>query len=354
MRSAPYACIALLFPSLGAVIQAFGNPVDAIAYAGKAAQLMQDRRYGEAAAEFEHSLAVDPNNDAVRIQYATCLFIQERNSEARKQFEIAVQRLGEQPGLNYYLGRLDVRANDFTSAVRRLQPLSTNPGFPKAFFYLGLAYLSAGQQAHALEALERAARNNPTDPEVHYKLGRVYAVTERNEDADREFEIYRKVRETQRFVEQEGHACMDALRAQPVARAREVCQRIADPNDSRRMLLLGQLYAGSGAFAEAVEPLRVAVKLDPGSFDAWHNLGRSLFWLRRYQEAVPPLQKAAALNPNFFDTLNLLAAALHALGDDAVALPILERAHTLNPGDASVTSALERLRAASKEKIQAR
>ena len=142
----------------------------------------------------------------------------------------------------------------------------------------------------------------------------------------------------------------DALRTQPLSRAREVCQRIADPNDARRMLLLGQLYAGSGAFAEAVEPLRVAAKLDPESFDAWHTLGRSLYGLRRFQEAVPPLQKAVSLNPGFFDTLNLLAATLHALGDDAAALPILERAHTLNPGDAGVTSALERLRASQKDK----
>jgi hypothetical protein len=59
------------------------------------------------------------------------------------------------------------------------------------------------------------------------------------------------------------------------------------------------------------------------------------------------------LNPDFFDTLNLLSAAFHALGNDTAALPLLERAHTLNPTDASVTSALERMRAARKETPQA-
>jgi tetratricopeptide (TPR) repeat protein len=221
-------------------------------------------------------LAAYPNNDSVRIQYATCLFAQERNNEARKQFEIERQRLGDQPGINYYLGLLDVRANDFTSAVHRLEPLSTNSGFPKASFYLGLAYLDAGQQAEALESLKLSAKNNPTDPETHYRLGRLYTMSGRIGDGDREFEIYRKIRETQQYVEEEGHKCMEALRTQPITRARDVCQRIADPNDSRRMLLLGQLYAGSGAFADALEPLRIAVKLDPTSFDGWHNLGRSL------------------------------------------------------------------------------
>src|ERR1039458_10476703 len=70
---------------------------------------MQDRLFSEAAAEFEQALAVDPNNDEVRIRYATCLFAQQRDGEARKQFEIERQRLGDRPGLNYYLGRLDLR-----------------------------------------------------------------------------------------------------------------------------------------------------------------------------------------------------------------------------------------------------
>jgi tetratricopeptide (TPR) repeat protein len=143
---------------------------------------------------------------------------------------------------------------------------------------------------------------------------------------------------------------MDALREKPLEQAKAVCERIADPHDARRMLLLGQLYAGKGAFNEAVEPLRVAAKLAPDSFDAWHNLGLSLYWLRRYDEALPVLQKAVGLNPQFFDTLNLLAATYHALGNDAAALPILERAHSLNPSDAKLTAALERMRVRQKEK----
>jgi tetratricopeptide (TPR) repeat protein len=110
------------------------------------------------------------------------------------------------------------------------------------------------------------------------------------------------------------------------------------------------LYSQNGAFSEAIEPLRQAVKLDPESFEAWNSLGLSLFWLKRYQEALPPLRKAASLNPQFFSTLTLLASTLHALGDDAAALPVLEQAHNLNPDDAQVTSRLEQLRATLKGK----
>ena len=344
MRAVLAACIVLLLETHGATAQPLAR-TDAASHVGKAVRLMQDRLFSEAAAEFEQALAVDPNNDAVRIQFATCLFAQERNDQARKQFEIERQRLGDRPGLNYYLGRLDLRADDFTSAIEKLAPLESNPALSKVSLYLGLAYLSAGQQARALECLERAARNNPRDPEVHYRLGRVYSMAGRTGDADREYKLYRDWRESQRVAEQDSGECMNALRMQPIAQARVVCQRIADPNDSRRLILLGQLYSENGAFSDAIEPLQQAVKLDPESFEAWQSLGLSLFRLKRYQEALPPLRKAASLNPQFFGALTLLASTLHALGDDAAALPVLERAHNLNPDDAQVTSVLEQLRA---------
>jgi len=343
MRSVLAACV-VLFGEHGAAAQPLASTA-ATAQVGKAVRLMQQRLFSDAAAEFEQALAVDPNNDEVRIQYATCLFAQQRDDEARKQFEIERQRLGDRPGLNYYLGRLDLRANDFTSAIKRLAPLESDTALSIVSFYLGLAYMSAGQQARALECLERAARNNPRDPEVHYRLGRIYSMAGRTDDANREYKLYRDWQESQRVAEQDGRECTDALRSQPLAQARIVCQRLADPNDSRKMIWLGELYSNNGAFADAIEPLQRAVKLDPESFEAWHCLGLSLFSLKRYQEALPPLRKAASLNPQFLGTLTLLASTLHAVGDDGAALLVFEQAHNLNPDDAQVTSALERLRA---------
>ena len=346
-RTALLTSVAILLASQPAAAQASG---EVAAHFGQATRLMEDRLFGEAAAEFEKALAADPNNDNVRIAYATSLFEQERNDEARKQWEIERQRLGTWLGLEYYLGRLDLRDNNFTSAIRRLQPLESNPAFPKTSLYLGLAYLSSNQPAKALESLERAAKNDPHDPEVHYRLGRVYFVAGRTDDAEREYKLYREWREIQRTVEEDGHLCMDALRTQPIAEARAICQKIADPHDPRRLILLGQLYAGAGAYLDAVGPLQQAVDLDPKSFEGWHFLGLSLYGLHRYPEAVEPLEKAAALNPHYFDTLNLLAKTLHLLGNDRAALPVLERAHTLNPGDAALTAVLERMRAALQPK----
>jgi Tfp pilus assembly protein PilF len=318
------------------------------AHRGAAIRLMQEKRLAEAAAEFEKALAADANNDDVRLEYATCLFAQERDEEARKQFEIERQKVGDRSGIVYFLGILDVRADQFASAIRRLQPLENDAAFPKAPYYLGLAYLGAGQTARALESLERAAKRDSKDPEAHYRLARIYSTDGRTADADREYKLYREWHATQRLAEEEGRACREALHAGPIASAREVCNRIADPNDARREMLLGQLYTEARDFADAVDPLRTAARLDAKSFEAWQYLGISLYGLNRFAEAVEPLRNAAALNPQYFDTWNFLARTLHMLGNDAAALPALERAHELNPSDPAVTGALERMRAAVK------
>ncbi len=185
---------------------------------------------------------------------------------------------------------------------------------------------------------------------MQYRLGRIYSMAGRTEDASREYKLYREAEESQRVAEQDGHDCRDSLRTQPIAQARIVCRGMADPKDSHRLILLGELYSENGAFGDAVEPLQQAVKLAPESFDAWDSLGLSLFRLKRYQEALPALRKASTLNPRFFTTLTLLASTLHMLGDDAAALPVLERAYNLDPNDAQVTAELEQLRAKLKGK----
>jgi tetratricopeptide (TPR) repeat protein len=349
MRAASAAWLVLLLMTRAVPAQPLASKA-AASHVGKAAQLMQDRLFKEAAAEFEQALAADPNNDAVRIQYATCLFAQERDDEARKQFEIERQKLGDKPGLNYFLGRLDLRANQFASAITKLKPLEHDPALSKVSFYLGLAYLSAGQQARALECLERAAKDYPDDPDVHYRLGRIYSMAGRTEDASREYGLYKHWDETQRVSEQAAQDCTDSLRTQPIVQARLVCQPIADPKDARSLLLLGQLYSQHGAFSDAVEPLQQAVKLEPESFEAWNSLGLALFRLMRYRDALPPLEKASSLNPQFFGTLSLLASTLHMLGNDTAALPVLEKAHNLNPDDAQVTTELAQLHAKLKGK----
>ena len=190
----------------------------------------------------------------------------------------------------------------------------------------------------------------PHDYRVHYRLARAYSSAGREQEAAREYGLYSQLRDEHKNTEKEVRECTSALRTDPLAAAREVCQRMDDPNDPEKLTLLGQLFGDAGAFAEALDPLKRAVELDPNSFEAWHNLGVSYFRLERYAEARAPLEKAVSLRPGFYGSVVLLGATLYMLGEEDAALPVLERAHRLNPADTQTTAVLEKLRAAKKKK----
>lgn len=320
------------------------------AHLGRGTQLLQEHLFDAAAGEFEQAVAANPKDPRAHFQFAVCLLALGRNDEARSQFEQVEKLAGDSRYLEYYLGRLDLLANNYVSAIKRLGSVAQKPPFPDTAFHLGVAYISAGNEANGIKWLERAAQLLPNDYRVHYRLGRAYSSAGREQEAAKELQLYSRLRDEHKNKEKDVRDCAGALQTQPLPAAREVCHRMFDPNDPEKLTLLGQLYGDAGAFDDALDPLKRAVQLDPKSFDAWHNLGVTYFRLQRYADARGPLQTAVALRPEFYGSAVLLGATLYMLGDDDAALPVLEHAHRLNPSDAQTNQVLEQLRAKLQKK----
>lgn len=343
--------LAVLLLTLASVVSmAQTDRPGADAYLSRGAQLMHSQMFGEAASEFKQALAVNPADPRVHFQYAVCLLSLGRNDEARQQFEKVRQLAGNSPYVTYYLGRLDLLANDYPSAIKRLASVAGHPPFPDTAFYLGEAYVSSGHVDEGVKWLERAAKLLPNDYRVHYRLARAFSSSGDRQEAAREYKLYTLYLNEHKSTETEVRACSEALRKQSLEAAHTVCQRMFDPNDPEKLTLLGQLYGDAGAFQDALDPLKRAVQLDPNSFEAWHNLGLTYFRLKQYQQARAPLDKAARLRPESYGSVVLLGATLYMLGDDTAALPVLEHAHRLNPSDAQTAAVLEKLRAELRPK----
>jgi len=319
------------------------------AHLSRATQLVREQLYEAAAGEYEAALTSRPNDPRVHLQYAVCLFNLGRNDEARKEFERVRDIAGESRYVTYYLGRIDLLANDYESAIKLLGAAAANPPFPDTAFHLGVAYASFGDDKAAIQWLEQAVKASPQDYRVHYRLARAYSSAGREEEAGREYTSYERLRNEQKATEEVVRACSDALHGSPPANAREICHRIYDPNDPEKLTLLGQLFGDSGMPEDALEPLSRAAQLDPKSFEALHDLGVSYFRLRRYQEARKPLETAVSLRPEFYGSVALVRATLYMLGDDAAALPVLEHALRLKPSDTETRAVVEKLRIARKQ-----
>jgi len=331
----------------GPSAQTHGSGVEA--HLSRGLQLMQEQLFEAAASEFEQAVMLHAGDPKTHLELAVCLLSLGRNDEARRQFEQVQKLAGESRYVTYYLGRLDLLANDYAAAIKRLDSVAEEPPFPDTAFHLGVAYISSGNVAAGTKWLEHAVELLPRDYRIHYRLARAYSSGGHEQAAAREYELYSQLRDEHKNTEKNVRDCSSALQTEPLATAREVCHLIYDPNDADKLTLLGQLFGDSRAFAEALEPLKRAVQLDPNSFEAWHNLGVTYFRLNQFKEARAPLEKAAALRPEFYGSVVLLGATLYMLGDDAAALPVLERAHRLNPADAQTAAVLEKLRAGAKK-----
>jgi len=319
------------------------------AHLNKGTQLMQDQLFGAAKSEFEKAIALSPANPGAHFKLATSLLALGLNDEARGQFEQVRKLAGESPYVTYYLGRLDLLANDYKSAIQRLGSIADKPPASDTAFHLGVAYISSGDSANGIKWLERAVKLSPRDYRVRYRLARAYTSVGQEKDAAREFALYNQFRDEHKNTEKETRDCVGALQSGSVTNAHDVCHRMFDPNDPEKLTLLGQLFGDSGAFTEALDPLKRAVQLDPNSFEAWHNLGVTYFRMQQYADARAPLERAVALRPEFYGSVVLLGATLYMLGEDKAALPVLERAHLLNPTDAQTEAVLEKLRAEQKK-----
>ncbi len=337
--------VAVVFTLMAGAALAQLPPATEEAHLSRGAQRMQQHLYEEAAKEFTDAVAQDPKDPRAHLQLGVALMSLGRDDEARKQFEqVHLQGSGSRY-VTYYLGRLDLLANDYASAVKKLSSVSENPPFPDTAFFLGVACMSNGDAAAGVKWLEQAAKLMPRDYRVHYRLARAYSTAGRDEDANREYALYNRLRDAHKNTETAARECTSALRSGPPATARDICHRIYDPNDPEKLTLLGQLFGDAGDFTDALPPLQRAVQLDPGSFEAWHNLGLTFFRLQRYRDAREPLQRAVALRPEFYPSVVLLGATLYMLGDDDAALPVLEHAHRLNPADTQTSEVLDKLRA---------
>jgi tetratricopeptide (TPR) repeat protein len=311
-----------------------GSPTDEVAtYVGKGYDNMAKRRYNEAVREFQAALSLDPKLVQVRYQLAVCYFSLGQTKESRQEFDRLLVEAGRDPSVIYYLGRLDLEGGDIDSATRRLQSIVAHPPFPDTAYYLGSAYLKKGDLALAERWLREAVKQTPRDFLVHDHLARVYQKAGREVEAEKEYALSADLRHEYEFASQQAVACNQDLDTRPLAEARGTCQALFDRNDPHKMVTLGMLYGQHGDYADAVEPLSLAAKLDPNSPVIEHNLGLTYFRLERYAEARAPLERAAALRPGFFGSNALLGATLYALREDEAAYRVLEHAHQLNPQD---------------------
>lgn len=306
---------------------------------GKGYEALKQEKYDEAEKEFRAALASDPDL-ALRARFplAAALYEQHKSVESRREFEAVRRAVGDQPGIWYYLGRLDLDDRNYKGAVDKLSKASAAPPFPDTAFYLGLAYLKQGSDQEAEKWLKKATELNPEDSRAEYQLATLYRKEGRQEEANQAFQRSKEEKAQSDKRSQLKWECGQELDRGPGAPAPS-CDQLYDPNDADRLTSLGILYGQHGQLEKALKPLQRAAELVPQSPQMQYNLAFTYFQLKRFEEARGPLESAVQRWPDLFPVNALYGAVLWNLGEVLPAYQALHHAHQLNSQDTG-TSAL--------------
>ncbi len=106
-----------------------------------------------------------------------------------------------------------------------------------------------------------------------------------------------------------------------------------NPQDSRVLSLLGEVYDAEGEGAEiALSLCREAVELDDARWDNWYRLGLVEYRQGRLREALPALQRSLRLNRNSLEAAELLYRVYADAGKKRLALNLADKIARLRRG----------------------
>ena len=186
--------------------------------------------YSCALEEFRHIFERDPDSAATHILTGEALDGLGRTPEAIAEFQAAAKAAPREPEVNFGLGYLYWKSHQYDNAKRAFESeLAVDPGNPQAMAYLGdiamkqsdpekalpllkkavelksdlrIAYLDMGsvladrkEFPEALTALRRAEELDPSQPDAHYRIGRVYKQMGNSAAAEKEFAKVRELHE---------------------------------------------------------------------------------------------------------------------------------------------------------------
>lgn len=164
------------------------NPESAEAdmLAGEALDQMKDN--AGATQMFREAVKANPKEPDVHFGLGYLFWTQKRYPEAAAEFQAELANNPNHAQSMLYLADADIQLNQIAAA----QPLlvraqALDPSLPLTYLDLGIVYSETGRNKDALGQLTKAARLTPDDVNVHWRLARLYRTLGRKDDAKAEF-----------------------------------------------------------------------------------------------------------------------------------------------------------------------
>jgi tetratricopeptide (TPR) repeat protein len=215
------------------------------------------------------ALHEDPDSAEIRYALGSVYLQQEKNKEARENFERAIELTSGYPGTTpnawNNLGILSAREGSSSEAIGYFQrALQIDPTHPIALLNLGNVYRQKKDWPAAKEILGRALALTPEDAEVNYSLGMVYAQLD---DANHAYQYLKEA---------------IALR----------------PDYPEALNNLGVLYLHTERAQEAIDAFEESIRVAPAYDQSYLNLARVYELLDQREKSRAVLRELLRRHPD--------------------------------------------------------
>jgi tetratricopeptide (TPR) repeat protein len=257
--------------------------------------------------------------------------------EARSQFELALTTDSSCVLARIHLGVLLLHERDFPAAVDALEKaVKQEPANALAQFEYGRALEAVGQDDVAVPCLQEAVKLNPELAEAPNELAMALQRLGRQQEAVPWF---------QKAIEREPHNVSAltnlGLALTMTGKAKESLEifHLALAETTKDAVIykdMGVAHVQLSAFDEAISDFRAAMAIDPNDPQIHYDLGLAYKFKDRANDAIAELTRAGELDPTLPDPPYTLGILYMQIGRLDLAAIELKRAVTLRPdnGDA--------------------
>lgn len=315
----------------------------------------------DAAALFEHTLAVTENNVIMHSNLAVALERQNRMDLAMEHAQKAIRIQPESLDANNNMAIILIQQQQYQQAAMYAQKaLQIQPNNFKAHNTMAVILAQNNQLDQAISHLQAALDSQPDDIESNNNMA---AILNQRRQFDQAWPYLIKVLQIQpdnseanitmadilieRQQYEQAALCLDRIlptdsnRAEAYYRTGIILEARgqldkseaayqqalqSDPNHADVLCNLGVLCGKKGDFNRAVEYLLKSLQANPDSAKTCHNLGFALNLQGRTEQAVFYYRKAMELEPDNYKRYRDLASCLHAAGKSQEAADTVQKA----------------------------
>ena len=164
----------------------------------KAALEMKLQYFNAAVASYEKAAKLKPGSPETKRDLATAQWRAGMREQSVSTFEAAIRQFPRSAQLYQFYGTLLLEQGSPESRPKAVglfeKAITLDDSSIEARYQLANIELEDGKPAQALSHLERAIQMDPKDSRLHYTASRVYRRLGRSSDAEREMEIYQKLK----------------------------------------------------------------------------------------------------------------------------------------------------------------